>query len=260
MLRRSVVAGMSLTIASYGGGTNSTAEIIECVWRGIALDLITFADTGGEKPHTYAYVEMFSKWLVEQGYPAITIVKPNITLEQDCINRHALPSLAYGFKTCSQRFKVAPQEKFVNNWQPAIDAWERGELITKMIGFDADEPHRAVPYQNEKYMNWYPLIEWDMGRAECIKTILDAGLCLPGKSACYYCPSSSKSEIKWLQHNYPDLFKRACAMEANAELTSVKGLGRDFSWRDLGRQIGMMDEEYSRTPELVCECYDGGDL
>lgn len=251
---------MSLIIASYGGGTNSTAAIIECVKRGIKTDLITFADTGGEKPHTYAYVEMFSKWLIEKGYPAIITVKSNITLEQDCQNRSALPSLAYGFKTCSQRFKVAPQEKFVNNWQPAIDAWGRGELIRKMIGFDADEPHRAVPYSDKKYKNWYPLIDWDMGRDECVQTIKDAGLCLPGKSACYFCPSSSKSEIKWLQHNYPDLFERACALEDNAELTSIKGLGRDFSWRDLGRQIGMIDEEYARTPELVCECYDGGDV
>lgn len=36
-----------LTIASYGGGTNSTAELIGCVEKGIKVDLILFADTGG---------------------------------------------------------------------------------------------------------------------------------------------------------------------------------------------------------------------
>lgn len=256
---------MSLIIASYGGGTNSTAAIIECVLRGIPLDLITFADTGGEKPHTYAYVEMFSKWLIERHYPAIITVRKagnGETLEENCLRKNMLPSIAYNYKTCSQKFKIQPQDKFVNNWLPAKEAWARGERITKFIGYDADEPHRAKFTESDdgKYLYRYPLIEWDMGRAECVKTILDAGLCLPGKSACFFCPSSSKSEIKWLQHNHPDLFERACAMEANAELTTIKGLGRNFAWRDLGRQIGMIDEEYARTPELVCECYDGGDL
>ena len=103
-------------ISSYGGGTNSTSLLIECVKRGIRIDMILFADTGGEKPHTYAYVEYFSKWLVSKGYPAIQIVKaPTKSLEQDCLDRKALPSVAYGFKTCSQRFKIQPQDKLVNN-------------------------------------------------------------------------------------------------------------------------------------------------
>ena len=103
-------------ICSYGGGTNSTALLIECVKRGIRIDMILFADTGAEKPHTYAYVEYFSKWLVSKGYPAIQVVKaPNKTLEQDCFDRKALPSIAYGLKSCSQRFKIQPQDKLVNN-------------------------------------------------------------------------------------------------------------------------------------------------
>ncbi len=63
-----------MNIVSYGGGTNSTAMLIECVNRGIKVDLILFADTGGERPHTYKYIEMFSRWLVGKGYPAIITV------------------------------------------------------------------------------------------------------------------------------------------------------------------------------------------
>ncbi len=54
-------------ICSYGGGTNSTALLIECVKRGIRIDMILFADTGAEKPHTYSYVKYVSKWLVSRG-------------------------------------------------------------------------------------------------------------------------------------------------------------------------------------------------
>ena len=257
-------ATMRLTIASYGGGTNSTAMLIECAKRGIKVDLILFADTGGEKPHTYKYVEMFSEWLVKNGMPDIVTVKKTrrngdiLTLERDCLEQNMLPSIAYGFKSCSQKYKIQPQDKYVNNWKRSQDEWDAGGKITKLIGYDADESHRInTDYTDNKYDFWYPLVDWNMGRDECLETILNAGLCLPGKSACFFCPSSKPSEIRQMVHAYPDLIERALAMEAQAHLTSVKGLGRNFSWRDLLEQSEMFDDGYRNTPELVCGCYDG---
>lgn len=43
-----------MNIVSFGGGTNSTAMIIGMYLHKIPVDLILFADTGGEQPHTYA--------------------------------------------------------------------------------------------------------------------------------------------------------------------------------------------------------------
>ena len=247
-------------IASYGGGTNSTAMLIEYALRGLKVDLILFADTGGEKPHTYAYVNRFSEWLVEHGMPPIVWVKKagnGETLEENCLRCNALPSIAYGFKSCSHKYKIQPQDKFCNNHEPFKQAWARDEKVVKLIGYDADEEHRAKIPGDSKYRNKYPLVEWDMGRDECLETIAKAGLCPPGKSACYFCPSSKPTEIRWLAHNHPELAERALAMEANAELTSVKGLGRNFAWRDLLAQNELFDENYAHTPELACGCYDG---
>jgi hypothetical protein len=234
-------------VASFGGGVNSTAMLIGMVERGERCDLILFADTGGEKPHTYAHVLEFSEWLVAHEMPNITTVKsPTVTLEQDCLTRHALPSVAYGFKTCSQRFKAAPQEKFLNG----LGVKE----YTKLIGFDADEPQRAKPYPG----NRYPLIEWGWGRDECIEAITRAGVTQPEKSACFFCPSSKKPEIMELRRQYPELAARAVAMEKNAELTSVKGLGRSFAWGDL---YAADDAQQKLFPEVRieqdCGCYDG---
>ena len=146
----------------------------------------------------------------------------------------------------------------VNNWEPARDAWDKGEKVVKFIGFDADEPHRAKFTEDEKYIYRYPLIEWGWGRAECVEAIERAGLPLPGKSACYFCPSSKKAEIKVLRRMYPDLAARAVAMERNAELTEVKGLGRSFAWGDLyeaeDRQTDLFGET---TIQQECMCYDG---
>ena len=53
----------SVNVVSFGGGTNSTAMIIGMYLHKIPIDLITFADTGGEQPHTYEYIEIFNEWL-----------------------------------------------------------------------------------------------------------------------------------------------------------------------------------------------------
>jgi len=233
-----------MIVASYGGGINSTAMLIGMVERHEPVDLILFADTGGERDQTYRTVEQFSRLLKSVGYPEIITVRATgKTLEQDCLDRKALPSIAYGFKTCSQRHKMQPQDSYIHQHF-------KGEPITKLIGFDADEAHRAKPYEG----NRYPLIEWGWGRQECINACMPLGIEI-GKSACFYCPSSRKKEILALPE---DLKRRAIAMEENAELTSIKGLGRDFAWKDLiefaERQLDMFPE--SRI-EIDCGCYDG---
>ncbi len=249
-----------IVVASFGGGTDSTAMLIGMWERGERVDLILFADTGGEKPHTYEHIKRFSEWLVKNGMPEITVVSCGKSLEQDCLDRNALPSIAYGFKTCSQRFKIQPQDKFLNNWQPARDVWASGGKVTKLVGYDASEERRAKEYQSDKYTNRYPLIEWGWDRAICIDLIKSYGIPLPGKSACFFCPSSKAQEVKQLAKQYPDLAKRAIAMEKNAILTDIKGLGRDYSWADLiefdEKQLKLIDSDWS-TSEVACGCYDG---
>jgi len=74
--------------------------------------------------------------------------------------------------------------------------WKSGRKIIKIIGCDADEEHRAKIPEDKKYIYKYPLVKWGVGRDECIKIIEVAGLGLPGKSACYFCPSSKPTEIR----------------------------------------------------------------
>lgn len=233
-------------VVSYGAGTNSTAMLIGLHWRGERPDLILFADTGGERPETYHHLETVSKWCESIGFPAIlTVIAPNKTLEQDCNDRHALPSIAYGFKTCSLRWKKEPQDKYLRNHGMA-DA-----MI--FIGIDADETHRAKEFPNTRY----PLVEWNWGRDECVEAIARAGLPQPGKSACFFCPSSKPREILELKRTHPELLQRALAMEAGAKLTSVKGLGRSYAWADLVRYDDAQMDMFRGDVEIPCGCFDG---
>lgn len=252
-----------LTVVSFGGGTNSTALLIGMIERKEpAPHAIIFADTGGERPETYLHIRDFSAWLMERSYPAITTIRKGgngRTLEQDCMIKNMLPSVAYGFKSCSHKFKIQPQEKWANNDAACRAEWAGGRKVVKLIGFDADEPHRAKPFDHPKFDDRYPLIEWGWGRAECMAAIHRAGIPQPGKSSCFYCPNSKPREIRDLARKHPDLAKRALQMEAGAHLTDIKGLGRYFAWRDLLLQDDLFEPP---TSQLVaasqCDvCYDG---
>jgi 3'-phosphoadenosine 5'-phosphosulfate sulfotransferase (PAPS reductase)/FAD synthetase len=73
LLRDRPIPADAPLVVSYGGGRNSTAMLIGMWSRALIPDLILFADTGGELPETYAYIELFSKWLVDKGMPPVSL-------------------------------------------------------------------------------------------------------------------------------------------------------------------------------------------
>ena len=111
--------------------------------------------------------------------------------------------------------------------------------MVKFIGYDAGETRRSEKVllrdlADPKYSKRYPLMEWGWYREDCIQAIEAAGLPQPGKSSCFFCPSMKAQEIIDLREQHPDLFKRAIALEDNAlpNLKTVKGLGRNYSWKE----------------------------
>lgn len=262
-------------VVSYGGGRNSTAMLIGMWSKGIIPDLILFADTGGEKPETYEYLQIFSDWLTGKGMPPVTVTSRQTlgmnkhekysTLEECCLINQTLPSKAYGGSTCSLNWKAEPQNKFLKTWKLAQDTWKRGELVRKFIGFHAGEISRLFnrksgqPYlTSDRCFHEYPLVNWGWHQGHCEAIIEASGLPMPPKSACFYCPNMRAKEIRELAQNHPDLFQRAIAMERNAQEknNTVKGLGRDFSWEEL-IESSKPNEYFVSSVIPDCMCNDG---
>lgn len=101
-----------------GVGVDSIAMLIGLQQRGIRPDLITFADTGSEKPQTYLYIPILRQWLRDVGFPELVVVRktPPIadydSLHGNCLANQTLPSIAFGFqrKSCSLKWKKGPQD------------------------------------------------------------------------------------------------------------------------------------------------------
>lgn len=229
--------GQLLAVA-YGMGVDSTAMLVGMAARGIRPDIILFADTGGEKPETYAYLPVMNAWLARRGFPSITVVRrqgcKDETLEAECRRKSMLPSLAYGFKSCSLKWKVDPQNKHLNHWEPARAEWKAGRKVVKAIGYDNGkaDSRRVKAFVDKKYDFWYPLRDWGWDREACMDAILGAGLPLPVKSACFFCPGTKRAELQTFAVSHPELVARAIDMErqASPKFTKIKGLGRNWSW------------------------------
>lgn len=269
-----LAAAIEPLIVSYGAGVNSTAMLCGFAERGIVPDAILFADTGGEKPDTYAFLDVMDKWLTEHGMPNLIRLKYRPTrvgssvwdsLEQECIVSGSLPSLAYGWHKCSAKWKVKPQMKWFEEWPVAKQAADAGVLVKKAIGFRVGEERRRKDHiQDPGTVKVYPLLEWKWDQDDCRKAIVRAGLPMPPKSSCFFCPASTRTDVAKLALEMPDLFDRAVAMEHAAQkagnLQTVVGLGRHWTWES----VGAAARAQCRLPgfdntDIPCGCYDGDD-
>lgn len=219
------------------------------VQEAMPMDYILFSDTLGEKPETYQYFEILNDFLHGAGYPEITRLPPYRAegLYGECIRLKRLPSIVYGFKSCSEKWKRRPYLKFLKE--------NKITPVTAYKGYDLDEDYRVNDYNTKKETILFPLIEWGMDRMDCVKTIIDAGLPLPPKSACFFCPSMKKQEVQDLKKSSPELVKAAVKMEENAKetLKTVRGLGRNWNWGELIKQQ-QFDFEPMQSPKISCDC------
>lgn len=255
-------------VLTYGGGTNSSAILVELIKRGYEPPAaIVFADTGAEMPHTYAHIKIMSEYAAQSGFPRITIIRSHQKskaggLYEMSLRSRMLPAAAYGDKACSVQFKIEPVDLF------ASLLFGHESEYTSIIGYDLDEIGRADSgaRKNDKPFKklWFPLIEWEMGRDECVQSLVEAGLPPAGKSSCFMCPNMRPHEIKKLAAAYPELMVRAIALEDAAaerrqedgKQSGIYGLGRTWRWKDLiatDDMFGFTD----LNRDAPCGCYDG---
>jgi hypothetical protein len=266
-----------LVAVSFGAGLNSTALLWIMYERGIRPDVVLFADTGGEMPRTYDHAHAVQEWAGMVGWRFEWISRTEYhgakwegvdgkkaeTLEEECLQRGEMPSIAYGSAGCSGNWKRRPMDRFLKQWPEAIRAWENGAKVQRWIGIDADEAHRSAHLVPDRRFSYHrPLVDWDIGRPECHQAVERSPFGVVGKSACFFCPATKKGAILALREEHPELLERALAIEgASQEYNhTAKGLGRRWSWaqflaaEDAQSKLPFMD--FQDPPSMPCGCAD----
>lgn len=264
-----------MVIVSYGGGTDSTALLVEAWRRGLHVDGVFFADTGSEHPRTYEFLPVFDSWLQEHGMPGITIVRwirqdgRFTPLHEDCLAKATLPSRAFGHSGCTSKWKQAPLDAAVDAF---VDARGYTGLVERWVGYDVDEGRRVRNLAEKNRTTAYswraPLFEWRIDREQAQILIRAAGLPLPGKSSCFMCPSMRASEVRALHAEYPELAETAVYMESQAVMTTItdpamqiRGLGMGTGGKSWGQVLSEpapdnLDDEDDVSEDMPCGCAD----
>ncbi len=218
---------MSLRTVSYGGGVQSTALLVLAAQRVIDFPIFVMANVGddSEDPATIEYVEQYAK-----PYAALHGIQLHIL---DRVKRDGSVETLYGrltkegsrslpipvrmsngapgTRSCTADFKIA----VIGKWLKAHGASETNKA-TVGIGISLDEIHRvnkrkAMPYE----IPVYPLLDQPrpLRRSDCHGIITGAGLPVPPKSACWFCPFHRPSTWAEMRRDRPELFERACGLE-----------------------------------------------
>lgn len=216
---------MSLRAISYGGGVQSTALVVLAAQRVIDFPVALFSNVGddSEHPATISYVrEVAIPWAAEHGVTIHELHRTKrdgttATLYQQLINggSRSLPipvrmsNGAPGNRSCTADFKI----RVIAKWLKANGA-TNDDPATVAIGISTDEIERTNSRRREGHERVaYPLIDLRLTRSGCQQIITDAGLPVPPKSACYFCPFHRRATWAEMRRDEPDLFAKSVDLE-----------------------------------------------
>lgn len=210
-----------IRVFSFGGGTQSTAVMVMQAQGKLEVpyDAFLFSNVGddSENPETLAYLRDYTIPYAEQNnIPLLILHKTTRGIGQETLLQYIhrvrssvpiparMSNGAPGNRSCTIDYKIR-----------VVDKWIRQHKFTHAIvglGISVDEYTRAKdthwhdrePGNPEKAKHirfWkqrhYPLLDQMLRRDDCISLVLQAGLPRPPKSACWFCPYTSRGV--WMQ-------------------------------------------------------------
>lgn len=219
-----------LSVISYGGGVQSTALLVLAATGRLDVDAALMANVGddSEHPATLEYVRNVAiPWAAERGVTVHMLdrmVKHRGTAEEvhetlwQRLTRPESRSLpipvrmsngAPGTRSCTADFKI----RVVGRWLKEHGA-SAGNPATVNIGISVDEIQRANTRRVEPHERIaYPLLDLGMRRTDCARLIQEAGLPVPPKSSCFFCPFHRPSVWQTMRAEEPELFERSAQLE-----------------------------------------------
>lgn len=264
-------------VFSFGGGTQSMAVmVLQAQRKIIPYDAFIFSNVGddSENPDTLEYLERHAKpFGLAHGLKFIEVQKVRRGGQKDTLvslierTERSIPiparmsNGAPGNRTCTDDFKI----KIVDKW---IKQHGYSHAVIG-LGISIDEfsrmrdSHWHDKYGKRKFgfqkRRDYPLIDLRLSRHDCVALLVHAGLPIPPKSSCFFCPFTRRAEWIEMKREKPALFEKAIQIEAT--INAKRGLlekDRVYLHADvvpLAQAVG--DQQRLFSGELMDACESG---
>ena len=236
----------TIHVVYLSGGKDSTAMLLRMLEEGMPVDRILFCDTGMEFPGMYEHIDKLEKYI---GFPIERLKAPYTFMylfsEHNPKRKNEELAGLKGFswpgplsRWCTSRMKTDIIDAYIRKL-------EKQYTVEQYIGIAADEPQRIKNFH-------YPLVDWGMTEADCLKYCQDCGFDWNGlyeifsRVSCWCCPLQSLEELRKLRKHFPDLWNRLREMDDSTWRT----FRADYSVRQLEQRFDF-EEEWLKSHDSI---------
>ena len=265
-----------LKLSSHGGGVQSTALMVLAGLGEVDVEHLVFSNVGddSEAPETLHYLDEVARPWAEghglrlhavqrrdrRGQPFASVRQHVLGPGRSIVIPVRMANGAPGRRQCTDRWKIAVVQRWCRENGATADA-----PATVSVGFSTDEAWRVSNRTQAPYERLaYPLLDLGLSRADCARIITDAGLPVPVKSACTFCPFRLPEEFVEMAERDPERFAQVLEVErgANAKRAAI---GKDPVYltrmgRPLDQVVAMRGHQLPLALYTEDEGYRCGDV
>lgn len=226
-------------IISLGAGVQSSSLLLMSAIGVFGEEnkpkIAIFADTGWEPVSVYQYLDWLEKEAEKHGIRIVRTSRGNI--REDMLNkvRHGTRAANIPLFTldengkkgiitrqCTNDYKIMAVRREIRKQLGYGPRDKVREQIVLYMGISTDEFMRAKESRVNYIKHYFPLLEHNFSRQDCLNWMKEQGYPLPPRSSCIGCPFHS--DKTWLQMKRNDPEAWADAVEFDKEIRNFPGL------------------------------------
>lgn len=206
---------------------------------------VVYCDTGSEHPDNHRFLKDCEKWLGK----TITILKSAKYANVD----EVIEQTRYLVGPTGARCTTELKKKQRMSYQLPDDL--------QIFGFDATENKRATEFigRNRELCLWFPLLERELTKQDCLTIIRDSGIELPitynlgfRNANCLGCVKGGAGYWNKIRIHFPEVFHRRAKQERMLGIAILRKNGNPLFLDELPADMGNYEFEPSWECGLSC--------
>jgi hypothetical protein len=223
------------TVLRFSAGQQST-----CILLRYLLDeeetpknfFVTCADPGMEDSRTVAHRDRLRDMCAKKGVPFILAPGPSLYEDLLDLDKPGIQNPPYWTKNpktgavgrlrqcCTLFYKIKPMERATRAHLHEVFGVRRGPgrvlrkgWLSVQLGMSADETQRVSTPRQDYSLHEYPLMDWNMTKADVLAWFAARGIAPPPRSVCQACFSNAPSYYREMRDTRPEDFEKAVAVD-----------------------------------------------